>query len=540
MLVESAGLLRAFAWARLALAGVLLVVVPLTSPPGASDAGVPILPLALVGAAASSAAVLARRTVPHPRRVAALLSMLDVALITAVVAATGGANSIYPFLYVLSVTAACVLLSRIGGLAIAGAAALLYGGLVFGRTIFPIAYFVEAPQATSALEIVTIFMNTATFLTVAIVAGGVVERYRATQNELETRRRDLRDLQAFRDLVFDCVGTGLAVLDRDGRVTAHNRAAVGITGRSGAVLQGLPWADVVGDLDLPGIAESLRDPALSSVRRDTLVRRPDGRAVPVLMTFSALRSGAGETLGLIAACEDLSTLRDMEARMRHADRLATLGRLSANIAHEIRNPLASMTGAIEALMGGAGLGPDERAKLTSIVLRESDRLNGIVTDFLAYARPSPLARHRTDIPAVVEEVLLLLEHGPLAPGVKLVRHRTEGSLWAEVDPSALRQALWNLCLNAVQAMPAGGTLTVGVTDSLAAIEVEVTDTGAGIADGHLTHIFEPFFSTKPEGSGLGLALVHRVVRDHGGDIDVRSDPGVGTAFVLTIPKAAHA
>jgi signal transduction histidine kinase len=255
------------------------------------------------------------------------------------------------------------------------------------------------------------------------------------------------------------------------------------------------------------------------------------------MTFSTLRSAAGEPLGLIAACEDLSTIRRMEARMRHADRLASLGRMSANIAHEIRNPLASMTGAIEALTGSGER--DEREKLTQIVLRESERLNGIIGDFLAYARPTPLAARRTDITAVLEEVLLLLEHRPLPVGIKLVR-AFEGPLWADVDPNALRQALWNLCLNAVQAMTAGGELTVGAAADGGTLTLWVGDTGPGIGAADVGHIFEPFFSTKPEGSGLGLALVHRIMRDHAGDVDVRTTPGVGTTFTLSLPAPAHA
>ena len=538
-LVETAGLLRAFAWARLGVAGVLLLTVPFTADGAVADTSVPILPLALLAAAASSAAILFRRAMPHPRRVAALVSTLDVVLITAVVAATGGPRSIYPFLYVLSVTAACVLLPRAGGLAVAGSASLLYSGLVFGRTVFPVDYFFEAPHATSALEMVTIFLNAATFLTVAIVAGGVAERYRAAHQELVTRQRDLRDLEAFRDLVFDCVGTGLAVLDRNHRITAFNRATAEITGRSGTALVGAPWTDLVGDaVDLPEVIAALDDPATRSVHRELVLRRPDGRAVPVLMTFSTLRSAAGEALGLVAACEDLSAIRQMEARMRQADRLATLGRLSANIAHELRNPLASMTGAIEALTGG-GLVSDDRNKLTSIVLRESDRLNRIVADFLAYARPTPLATKKSDVAVIVEEVLLLLEHRPLPPGVKLVRAYT-GPIWAELDPNAFRQAVWNLCLNAVEAMAAGGELTVSADVTDARLQLQIADTGAGIASADVAHVFEPFFSRKPGGSGLGLALVHRVLRDHGGDIDVHSEAGIGTTFTLTVPRVAHA
>jgi two-component system sensor histidine kinase PilS (NtrC family) len=538
--VEPAGLLRAFAWTRLGVAGVLLITVPLATPDTAWAGGPTILRLALLATAVSSAAVLATRRL-RPERLAAFLSTMDIVLITAVVAVTGGPRSIYPFLYVLSVTASCVLLPRAGGLALAGLASLLYAGLVLGRTVFPIAYFIERAGETTALELVTIFLNTATFVTIAIVAGGIASRYRITRHELETRQRDLRDLEAFRDLVFDCVGTGLAVLDPEHRVTAVNRAATQITGRSDGSLTGMRWSDIVGGgLDLSAVQGALQDPAVTSVRRESVVvHRPDGHVVPVLMTFSALRSAAGETLGLIAACEDLSALRDMEARMRHADRLASLGRMAANVAHEIRNPLASMTGAIEALGTGSPLTSTQRDTLTDVVLRESTRLNRIVEDFLSYARPSPLARERVDVAALVDEVLMLLEHRPLPPGIKLVRD-FEAPLWAHGDPNALRQVFWNLALNAVQAMPAGGELTITATREPDRLRLRVTDTGDGIASEHVDHIFEPFFSTKTEGSGLGLALVHRIIEDHGGALDVHSTPGAGTTFTVSLPDTDDA
>ena len=536
--VESTWLLRAFAWARLAVTGLLLVSIPLTTADVATNGA--LLALVLLVATGSSIAVLARRGVPRPRRVAALLSMLDIALITAVVAATGGARSIFPFLYVLSVTGACVLLSRTGALAIAAEACLLYTGLVFGGTVFPIAYFIEAPHETSALEVVTIFLNSATFLVVAIIAGGVAERYRATQQELQTRQRDLRDLEAFRDLVFDCVGTGLIVLDRSHRVTGFNRAAGAIMGRSAETMLGATWNEIAGDaIDVTDVTTALSHDATDSIRRETVVHRPDGGAIPTLVTFSTLRSAAGTPLGVVAACEDLSALREMEARMRHADRLASLGRMSANIAHEIRNPLASMTGAIEALSGASPIDADERESLRQIVTRESERLNRIIKDFLAYARPTPLQRSRTDVAAVLDDVLVLLEHRPLPDGVKVIRTFTS-PLWVDVDANALRQSLWNLCLNAVEAMPDGGDLNVGASARVGRVEIWVADTGRGIAAKDIGHIFEPFYSTKTEGSGLGLALVHRVIADHGGDIDVRSLPGAGTTITLTLPQGAHA
>jgi two-component system sensor histidine kinase PilS (NtrC family) len=533
--LESSGLLRAFAWVRLAIAAGLLVAVPLATD-GDSGPHAAILGAAFLLTAGSSVALLAWRTVPHPRRNAALLCTLDVVLITAVVAATGGSRSLFAFLYVLSVAAACVLLSRPGGLAIAGAATALYSGLVFGRTVFPIEYLFETPGETTALEIVTIFLNGATFLIVAIVAGGLAERYRATQYELEAHRQDLRDLEAFRDLVFDCVGTGLIVLDVDHRVTGVNRAALEITGRAADSIKGMHWDDAAGgDMTLTAVGDALDT---GPVRGEAVITRPDGSRVPVLVTFSALRSALGTRIGTVAACEDLTTVRRVEERMRQADRLASLGRMSANIAHELRNPLASLTGAIEALGAGTSLSDEERQRLTGIVLRESDRLNGIIGDFLTYARPAPLERARVDVNALIEDVLLLLEHGPLPADVKIVRGFPE-ALHAELDGAQVRQALWNLVLNAAQAMPSGGELSVTAGIEGSTLAIRVSDTGAGIPSSVLPHVFEPFFSTKSGGSGLGLALVDRVTRDHGGDVQVTSTPGLGTTVTLRIPMTDH-
>jgi two-component system sensor histidine kinase PilS (NtrC family) len=223
----------------------------------------------------------------------------------------------------------------------------------------------------------------------------------------------------------------------------------------------------------------------------------------------------------------------MEERLRHADRLATLGRMSANIAHEIRNPLASLTGAIEVLVSQGPAG-ELRERLANIVLKESGRLNAILRDFLEYARPAPLARVRVNVCETIDEVLVLLEHRATPGSLKVVRE-LPGSLEWELDPQQFRQAMWNLCLNAVQAMPDGGELRVTALVVDGALVVRIEDSGDGIGGNDVAHVFEPFFSTKPGGSGLGLALVHRILKDHGGDIDVDSTPGGGSTFTLRIP-----
>jgi two-component system sensor histidine kinase PilS (NtrC family) len=527
-------MLRGYAWGRLGLAALLTLVgpvIPAELVPGAQRG---ILALTVFVVLASSAVLLLLPPGGEPRRMAWLACFLDVALVTAVVTATGGPRSIFTFLYVLTVTAACVLLPRAGAVAVAATGSLLYTGVVFARTVFPLTMLFDAPEETSALEVLTMFMNAGTFLVVAIVAGGLADRFRTARAELATERQNLEDLRAFQDVILRSVGTGLVVLDPDHRVTALNQAAERIIGRSAGRAIGDPATALFGEgIRLDDVETALDSDGAAPAAHEISLRRSDGAVVPVRLTFSALRSGDGHRLGLIAVCEDLSRLREMEARMRQADRLAAVGRMAANIAHEIRNPLASLTGAIEALTARPGTDA-ERERLGQIVAGESERLNRIIKDFLAYARPAPLQLARVEVVDVLDNVLLLLEHRALPPGLKIVRECPPSLPW-RLDPHQLRQAVWNLCLNAVEAMPAGGELRVGVARRGPGLVVSVADTGSGIAPENLPHVFEPFYSTKPEGSGLGLALVHRIVREHGGDVEVRSQAGGGTVFTLTLP-----
>src|SRR5215813_5018973 len=538
--VDGERLLRGVFWARLGVAALLLplgTVLPDAMMPGINHG---VLVMSLLTAVISSGALLLGSPLAHPRRIAWLVALLDVALVTAVVAATGGARSIFAFLYVMLVTASCVTLSRTGGLTIAGIASVLYTALVFGRTVFPLTSLFEAPQETTALEIMTMFANAATFLAVAIVAGGLAQRF-------QLQSRTLRNLRAMKDLVFESVGTGLIALDRSHTITTFNRAAAAITGVPAAAAIGRPWHELFGDLvSLPEIeAELAPGPGVAS-RREAVLSRSGAGTVPVRLTFwtltasqtAAMPSDTGENaerLGVVCACEDLKTIRVMEERLRQADRLATLGRMSANIAHEIRNPLASLTGAIEVLASNGTAG-EVRQRLAQIILKESARLNEILRDFLEYARPAPLARARTNVIESIDEVLVLLEHRADPGTLKVVREFPPSLDWV-IDPQQFRQVVWNLCLNAVQAMPNGGELRVTVETVRGRLEVRISDTGEGIAEENLAHIFEPFFSTKSDGTGIGLALVYRVMQDHGGDVHVESAMGAGSVFTLSFPAA---
>jgi two-component system sensor histidine kinase PilS (NtrC family) len=257
------------------------------------------------------------------------------------------------------------------------------------------------------------------------------------------------------------------------------------------------------------------------------------------MSLSFLRRGRGA----ICSFQDLTEIKRMEEQVRQADRLAAIGRLAAGLAHEIRNPIGSIRGSVELLGGSLDPKGDDR-RLMDIVLRESDRLDAIIRDFLQFSRPPTLVRVPTDLGGMLDEILLMLSNqsrlqGTDAP-VQIRRESSESTVKVDVDPSQMRQALWNLCLNGVEAMPQGGELRVGVRALTPAagrphVEVTVEDTGVGITAAELTQVFEPFYTTKPQGTGLGLAIAHRIVEDHGGELRVQSEPYRGTRFTISLP-----
>jgi two-component system sensor histidine kinase PilS (NtrC family) len=530
---------KALGWTRLAVAVLVIAAGVWLQNATHTPIHLPLFALAAAGIAVSSVILLlGPPAVTESRRFAWLQVSLDAVLVTAIVATSGGPQSFFTFLYVLTVIEACLLLSRAGALTVAGLSSVLYIGLVLAKTILPLYELIE-PTETTALEVLTVFTNAGMLVVLAIVAGSLAERYAGAQRDLETQHRHLSDVRAFRDLIFESVGTGLVGVSLDGRITAFNRAAEAITGITTAEALGGTWASIFGpELDIDEIRSAVAAPGVQSPRHEIHLTRRDGREIPVGVSFWELRSGDGAAVGLIGVCQDLSSIKQLEQRMRQADRLAAVGRLSANIAHEIRNPLASVSGAIEAL--AKELPPDAtRGRLVEIVLRESQRLNQLITEFLDYARPAPMTLVEVDMATLLEEVIVLLEHRRLPDGLKVARE-ISAPLPARADPQQLRQAIWNLCLNAVQAMPEGGELRVGgrplsLASGQSRLELWIADTGAGIAESDLPHVFEPFYSTKPGGTGLGLAAVYRIVQDHGGHIEVRSRAGQGTTMIIGLP-----
>ncbi|MDP2690549.1 MAG: ATP-binding protein, partial [Deltaproteobacteria bacterium] len=286
-------------------------------------------------------------------------------------------------------------------------------------------------------------------------------------------------------------------------------------------------------------------------RVEKIFRKKDG--TEIFLGYSVSQGQGGDVENIIIF-QDMTRMRAMEEQLRRDDKLKALGELSVGIAHEIRNPLASISGSIQVLMDVVSLVGENR-KLMEIVLRETNRLNTLITDFLLFARPAREKREAIELNGIINETLHIFGNSPEAADIRVVSD-LPGSVFLKGDPRQLGQVFWNLFLNAAHAMSGGGTLTV--TSRLlpglrrggkssppeddrvqAAASVTVADTGSGIQSGDLHRIFDPFFSTKDSGTGLGLAIVHRIVESHGGRIDVRSRPGAGAVFTIVLPVVAE-
>jgi two-component system sensor histidine kinase PilS (NtrC family) len=260
------------------------------------------------------------------------------------------------------------------------------------------------------------------------------------------------------------------------------------------------------------------------------------------LTLALLRDERGEVSGILGIFQDLTQVQRLEEEMRRNERLAGLAEMAAGIAHELRNPLASLSGVMQILR--TELAPKgEHRKLMEIALREMDRLDTIIAAFLTSTRPMELHLARCNIVAILDEtVKLLYTHVDYQPSISVRLEFDSPEVWLVADSDQLRQVVWNLLLNAVQAMPRGGTLTVQATRRPAegGVEVNIRDTGKGIKPDHLRQIFTPFFTTRHGGSGLGLAIVHRIIEAHHGRILIESREGQGTTVTLSLPASVPA
>lgn len=501
----------------------------------------------------SAVTALGRRRAAAARWAPPVMVGLDLATVGALVHFTGGADSMFVALYVLVVAYGALFFERRGALGAAGVAAASFGGVLLAEEFGWIRSF-GAP--IPGLVLATFWgVHGAALLLVAFLASFLSGELRLAGQALDRSRRDLHRLQRLHARTVESLLSGLLTADREGRVTFMNAEAERISGGRGEDFFGRP----VGEM-LPGVDALLHrgETTPSRLRARMPFRNRRGELLHLGVAASVLREADGTPAGHVVIFQDLTTVVEMEAQLRRSERLAAVGELAAAIAHEVRNPLAAMSGSIQLLT--AELPPESRqgeaGRLMEIVLRETDRLDRLLTDFLQYARPSQPRAEAVPLAPLVSEAAELLSHGE---GKHLrVESDVPRGLAVVADPGQLRQLLWNLLLNAAQAMPGGGVLrlsacpreepraqdemepirTMQEAQGAPGVEICIADTGVGIAPEVLEHIFDPFFTTKPAGTGLGLATVHRIVESNGGRLWVESAVGVGTTFRIWLPRAA--
>ena len=374
------------------------------------------------------------------------------------------------------------------------------------------------------------------FLVVGLLSARLAERQSRSDVRLLAARQSLRTLRALHERIVASIRSGVVTTDLEGRVFTFNAAAQEITGYTEEAIRGQDASILFGDMK-EHVAESVRAARTgnASPRFETSCLTSEGMRIRLGYSISPLASEAGETTGIVITFQDLTQVRSLEETSRRQDRLAAIGRMAASIAHEIRNPLAAMRGSIQMLRSEVE-NDSSQAELMEIILRESDRLNQIITDFLSYARPRSLVQARVDVGELLTQTFALMRHSPeISANQTLEAHVPNERVFAQADEGQLKQVFWNLARNALQAMPHGGTLRATLAmNSDNRLRIAFADTGRGMSPDQVEHLFEPFSSTTG-GTGLGLSIVYQIIRDHGGTINVRSREGQGTTITIELP-----
>jgi two-component system sensor histidine kinase PilS (NtrC family) len=470
---------------------------------------------------------------------------IDALLVSALVLLTGGVQSFFTILYTLPIVAASSMQQRRGGLQLAGLSTILFIGVVMTQ-YFHVEGYLTLPRQVSistnlpSVQIAqyTVALNAFGFFVVALLSGSLAERARLGEAQLEQATEEIADLQAFNQYVLDNLVSGLATADAGNKVVTFNRSAMLITGREGALPIGESAEDV---LQLPAafaasIAQDLA--RVRSMRIDYQFRRGDGQIIDVGLSVAGLPLPDGSR-GYIYTFQDVTDVKRFEQNARLQQRLAAVGEMAAGIAHEIRNPLASMSGSMQMLKQELPL-TNEQAQLMDIVLRESERLNQTIKSFLAYARPQRYSAQRLDLRSIVQETAMLLRNSTEVEDSHTIEvGQSEDAVMIDADEAQIRQIIWNLATNGLRAMPKGGMLRLSAMrdpgSRLAVLLVE--DEGVGIPPEEVDTIFQPFRGSFGKGTGLGLAIVHRIVTDYDGTIEVKPRSGGGTVFRVTFPVA---
>ena len=455
----------------------------------------------------------------------------DVVFVTAVVYVTGGVDTFFNFLYPLVIIAAGVLLQRYWAYVTAAVSFILFGALLELTFFEKLPSFQTSSRADAKYLLLVLLVNLAVFMAVAHLSSMLVGKLRQAGRELRDKSGELLSLQALYENVIHSVRSGLITTDLEGRITLVNAPGQKLLERTASSVYGRHISDLF--IDRLPVLES------SSPHGEMRCLTPAGGEKTFGVTVTALTIPEHGGIGYVYAFEDRTELRRLEREIGRRERLAAVGRLAAGIAHEIRNPLASIAGSIKVL---AQIAPfnEEQQTLLQIITRESTRLNAIISDFLAYSREKSYKFSRLDLIPLLEDALVLLENRFRRAELKVVRHYASAQAFAAVDADRMKQVFWNLLENAVRAMEGKGTITISFAPQGDYWKLSIRDTGPGIPPGLADKMFEPFQSNFEGGTGLGLAIVYQIVQAHGARIYARSGDRGGAEFVLEILHARAA
>lgn len=453
------------------------------------------------------------------------LFMFEAVFITCLIHYTGVTQSIFLFLYLVNIILCGFVFKRRGAFILSLWTSMLFSFLI-----------IVGPELIGQTLYLAVGLNNLAFFAVAALSGFLSEQLNFMGSALQAQGKDIRALRNLNALILDNIATGLLTVDEKGMVLQANRAALDILDPYPRVLVG-SMIDAV----LPGLTTKISALAIGTHTReaerfDLNYKSPSDDKLTLEMIVSALPV-ENSIQGFIITFQDLTRVRRLEFQMRQSEKMAAVGQLAAGIAHEIRNPLASISGSIQLLGSSFTSRQEEEQRLMAIVLREVDRLNNLITEFLDFVRPDTLKDDPVDLNQLIRDVaeMVKFNKGLRADVVQVVDLQASREIAGHRDK--LKQALLNIIINAYQAMNDSGDprLEIRTFDRDSSVVLKIRDHGCGIDELGLRKIFEPFHTTKPKGTGLGLAVTHKIIENHGGRVFVESTKGAGTEFTLEFP-----
>jgi two-component system sensor histidine kinase PilS (NtrC family) len=464
----------------------------------------------------------------------------DLAIVTLLVYSSGGPESVFTFLFLVVIGAAGFLLYRTGAVVTAAIAAILYGLMVelVAYGALPVPPFAALAEWTGPGVRYNLAITVAGFLGVAFMIAYLSEKLLSAREELARRQKALSRLQHLYGNVIASMSSGLLTTDSRQRVTFLNAPGGEMLGLEPSAVTGRFLAEL--HLPFPCDWDSIRTRARGreAYRAETEIERGDTRRV-LGYSLRVLEGAEGDE-GTLIHFQDLTEVKKLERSARFNEQLAAVGELAAGIAHEIRNPLASISGSVQVLSNELTVGSTER-RLMEIIVSESNRLSGILEEFLRFVRPQERRVALFDVATTVAEVMEIFRLSDEISDAHLIEVDVSPlSSSLSGDRDQIRQIVYNVAKNAVRAMTAGGTLTVRGREEQDGYTIRFADTGRGMGPDEVARLFTPFSTAFDDGTGLGMAIVRRIVEDHGGTIDVESRPGEGTTVTIHLPRGARA